>query len=53
MANALYWLRDKIPNGQVRMGGINNMADSLWKSYLNESKQSDNIYMELIIANDD
>jgi 2-polyprenyl-3-methyl-5-hydroxy-6-metoxy-1,4-benzoquinol methylase len=47
MANTLYWLRDKVPNGKEKMSGINGMADSLWKAYLENSKQSDNIYMEL------
>ena len=53
MANTLYWLKDRNPNGKVRMNGIDNMADSLWQAYLENSKQSDNIYMELRVVDND
>jgi len=53
MANTLYWLRDKTPNGKMKMHGIDSMADSLWKVYLENSKQTDNIYMELVVKNND
>jgi hypothetical protein len=49
----LYWLRDRNPNGKVRINGIDNMADSLWQAYLENSKQSDNIYMELRVVDND
>jgi 2-polyprenyl-3-methyl-5-hydroxy-6-metoxy-1,4-benzoquinol methylase len=49
MANTLYWLRDKIPNGNKKIDGIDNLADSLWQSYLEKTKQSDNIYLELTV----
>ena len=52
MANTLYWLRDKQPNGRLSLEGIDDMADTLWKGYLENSKQSDNIYMELMVNND-
>ena len=53
MANTLYWLRDKIPNGNIRIDGINNMADSLWKTYLENNKQSDTIFIKLKIPESD
>ena len=53
MANALHWLRDKKPKGSQAMDGIDSIADSLWKAYLENSKQSDNLYMELSVLEND
>ena len=36
-----------------KVNGIDNMADSLWQAYLENSKQSDNIYMELRVVDND
>ena len=49
MANTLYWLRDGKPKGKLAMDSIDNMQDSFWKASLEKNKQSDNIYMELIV----
>jgi len=45
MSNMLYWLRDLQPKGMKKMEGINRLADGLWKSYLENTCQSDNIYI--------
>jgi SAM-dependent methyltransferase len=47
MANTLYWLRDMKPKGSQKINGIESMADSLWKVYLENTQQSDNLYIEL------
>ena len=49
MANTLYWLRDGKPKGKLVMDGIDDMQDAFWKASLEKNKQSDNIYMELIV----
>ena len=50
MANTLYWLRDGKPKGKLAMDGIDDMQDAFWKASLEKNKQSDNIYMELIVG---
>jgi len=47
MSNTFAWLRDKKPTGIDRIAGIEIMADDLWKTYLEESGQSDCLYMQL------
>ena len=47
MSNSLHWLRDKIPAGMKKMNGIDSLADGLWKTYLESSKQSDNLFLHL------
>jgi len=53
MANTLYWLRDKSPKGRTQMKKINPMADHFWKGYLENNKQSDTIYIELKVPDND
>jgi len=45
MSNAMGWLRDRQPIGDERLEGINEIADDLWASFLNGTKQSDTIYI--------
>lgn len=47
MANALHWLRDSKPSGQKRLTGIEPMADTLWSGYLEDTGQSDCLYLTL------
>lgn len=47
MANTLLWLRDRCPHGDASLVGIDNLADSLWKSYLEASARSDTLFMTL------
>ena len=47
MANALAWLRDRRPSGRARLEGISPLADHLWRGYLEDTGQSDNLYMLL------
>lgn len=47
MANALHWLRDRRPTGNAPLAGIDNLADSFWKSYLEASGCSDTLFMTL------
>jgi 2-polyprenyl-3-methyl-5-hydroxy-6-metoxy-1,4-benzoquinol methylase len=53
MANIFYWLRDNQPRGRLKMKGIDTVADTLWKSYLESTKQSDNMYLELMVDKND
>lgn len=47
MANALHWLRDNKPSGQRRLTGIGPMADAFWRGYLEDTGQSDCLYLFL------
>lgn len=47
MANALRWLRDRKPCGQERFKTISPIADILWTGYLEDSGQSDCLYLIL------
>ena len=47
MANALAWLRDRRPSGRARLDGISPLADQLWRGYLEDTGQADNLYMLL------
>ena len=42
-------IRDGKPKGKLAMDGIDVMQDAFWKASLEKNKQSDNIYMELIV----
>jgi len=44
MANALHWLRDNKPKGNLRLKEINEHADVLWSAYLQNTGQTDNIF---------
>jgi hypothetical protein len=39
------WMKDKLPTGHKRIDGIDKSADSLWRTYLEFSGQSDNLVM--------
>ena len=45
ISNALAWLREKCPKGNLRLDGINPVADKLWSSYLESSQQTDTLYL--------
>jgi len=47
MANTLHWLRDRRPSGMKKIKGIDVLADGLWKAYLENTDQSDNLYIHL------
>ena len=47
MANTMHWLRDKQPTGMKKIKGIDILADGLWKAYLENTHQSDNLYIHL------
>jgi|LWDU01.1.fsa_nt_gi SAM-dependent methyltransferase len=47
MANTFHWLRDKQPKGMKNIDGIDILADKIWKAYLENTGQSDNIYIHL------
>ena len=52
MSNTLHWLRDKLPTGVKKIQGINALADNFWKAYLENTHQSDNLYIHLRVPND-
>jgi 2-polyprenyl-3-methyl-5-hydroxy-6-metoxy-1,4-benzoquinol methylase len=45
ISNTLAWLREKCPKGNLRLEGINSVADKLWASYLESSRQTDTLYL--------
>jgi 2-polyprenyl-3-methyl-5-hydroxy-6-metoxy-1,4-benzoquinol methylase len=45
MSNALSWMKERRPTGNTRLPGINNLADQLWRSYLDTSGQADTLYV--------
>jgi 2-polyprenyl-3-methyl-5-hydroxy-6-metoxy-1,4-benzoquinol methylase len=45
MSNALSWMKERRPTGSTRLPGINNLADQLWRSYLDASGQADTLYV--------
>jgi len=45
ISNVFAWLRDKKPRGEIKIDGINESADLLWKSYLESSKQADTLFI--------
>jgi 2-polyprenyl-3-methyl-5-hydroxy-6-metoxy-1,4-benzoquinol methylase len=44
LGNALRWLRDKKPTGNVAMDGIDQIADVFWSGYLEQAGKSDCMY---------
>lgn len=50
MSNALAWLRDRQPTGNQQLEGIGHGADLSWRGQLEESGQSDNLFMALVPA---
>ena len=47
MSNALTWLRDRRPRGHERLDGIDRTADLLWRAQLEQSGQSDCLFLTL------
>lgn len=47
MANALLWLRDRKPSGRAHLPPLDREADSLWRTWLEASGRSDNLYLVL------
>ncbi|WP_417500284.1 class I SAM-dependent methyltransferase [Methylophaga sp.] len=47
MSNALRWLRDRKPTGNMPLTGIDRLADSFWAGYLEKIGKSDCIYAVL------
>ncbi|MDI1347565.1 MAG: class I SAM-dependent methyltransferase, partial [Pseudolabrys sp.] len=47
MANALLWLRDRKPSGRATLLPIDREADGLWRTWLEASGRSDNLYLVL------
>lgn len=45
MSNMLSWMKDRRPTGNIRLPGINNVADQLWKGFLEASWQADTLYV--------
>ena len=45
ISNTLAWLRDKKPQGNIQLSGIDRSADVLWKDYLESSKQADTLFV--------
>lgn len=45
LSNAMFWLKDKKPTGNIKMNGIDKTADTLWKAYTESTKQSDTIFI--------
>ncbi|MGB4848602.1 MAG: class I SAM-dependent methyltransferase [Saprospiraceae bacterium] len=43
LSNALYWLRDKSPKGDLVMEGLDNSLDLYWKEYLIRTGQTKDI----------
>ena len=52
MSNTLHWLRDKLPTGMKKIQGINALVDNFWKAHLEDTHQSDNLYIHLRVPND-
>jgi 2-polyprenyl-3-methyl-5-hydroxy-6-metoxy-1,4-benzoquinol methylase len=52
MSNTVSWLRDNKPYGNKQILGITSAADSSWKNYLEQSEQSDCLYMFLSLPED-
>ncbi len=45
ISNTLAWLRDKKPQGDIKLAGIEESADVFWKDYLENSKQADTLFI--------
>lgn len=45
LSNALRWLRDRRPTGNGTLPGISELADGLWRNYLENEKLSDCLYI--------
>jgi len=44
LANAIHWLRDKKPKGNLPIDQFNEYADKLWSVYLQNTGQTDNLF---------
>ncbi|WP_084438621.1 class I SAM-dependent methyltransferase [Niveispirillum irakense] len=47
LSNALTWLRDRKPAGDIRLPGIDSLADGFWTAYLERAGRSDCVYLML------
>lgn len=47
LSNALLWLRDRRPSGRSEIPGLCGMGDDMWRAFLENTGQSDCIYMLL------
>ncbi len=45
MSNALSWMKERRPAGNLRLPGIDGTADALWNSYLETSGQADTLFI--------
>lgn len=47
LSNALLWLRDRRPSGRSEIPSLSGMGDDMWRVFLQNTGQSDCIYMVL------
>lgn len=47
MANAILWLRDRLPKGRAGLWPLDATMDAHWKAWLESVGRSDNVYMVL------
>jgi 2-polyprenyl-3-methyl-5-hydroxy-6-metoxy-1,4-benzoquinol methylase len=45
ISNALAWLKNKKPLGDIKLAGIEESANVFWKDYLENSKQADTLFI--------
>ena len=45
IANALHWLKDKRPSGRTPFPPFDDQIDKLWRSWLEATGRSDNLYL--------
>lgn len=45
LANALYWLREKGPNGRASMAPLDGTIDRHWQAWLESTGRADNLYL--------
>ncbi len=45
MSNTLSWMKERRPTGNTRLPSIDNLADQLWRGYLDASGQADTLYV--------
>lgn len=47
LSNAFHWLRDRSPQGNLRLSGLEDCIDEMWKTYLQDRGKSDTIFAVL------
>lgn len=45
IANAMHWLKDKCPRGRLKLQPFDDQIDKLWRSWLEATGRSDNLYL--------